>query len=443
MSQSYTARKSLPRTTIVVILLAGDSDTVNDLDALLYAIQSGVDQWQAEELPLVFCLYHRWDEEFGARTFHFPIERGTLQFTDQQLNLESYPPPVRRELQGDVENQVGEFLGFVRKNLPYDGPIRSIVGAHGFPGLGFNPSVILELADALVNLLSRPVGGALDEPQRERLQALLGRTTMIGSPPNGFRSKRVPQATDGPPGPGRPEVSLGQARKALSIFPQGRLQTLFLHTCEMSGLETISALADVPHHIACETALFAPVRFADWFSVLGDPAASDFEITLSCFKSLTSLAPRNADGCFSSHRTKGIDSILCDLNTLGDRLYELITQGDDPAIQKAFSTIRSAREDSAVSNLTVDIVQFCISLNQKEVVPNSLTQPIVDGVCELQFTSPVKSKDWQRLAIYDSYRGISVYLPQRRINADSTSVLPDSFQNGAPRWCRFVDAWLK
>lgn len=420
---------SQPRTTIILIVLAGDEDTAKTLDPVLYEIQTGINRWPDGEPPLVYCMYYRCEPTGGPKTYQFEIAKCTLQFTGQLLDTTAYPPTGSTLLTGPIADQVTEFLTYVSGKLPHDGPIRSVVAAHGAAAIGFKPTTLLELLNLLLQLLHNMLEASL----AQQLRALLAQGEIAGSPPGGFAA--TVKSDD-------PDLTLTHASVALDVLPCDRLRTLVLHACDMSGLETISALEDVPHHIACETSLFWNMHFSDWFPTFGDPTSTCDEVTLRCFKSLTSGDSRNANGCFSSHYTSRIGDILIALNSLGAYLNTAITCPDpDDTLQD----IANARGASEVSIFTVDIARFCRALAKVGVIPTRLSRPIIDGIYAMQLGPPIKTNDWRLSTDFDLYRGISVYLPNRRTTgiARTTADLPQSFQDAAPCWCEFVDRWIK
>jgi hypothetical protein len=418
---------SQPRTTLLMILMAGDKPTADALDALLFGVQSGLNEWADCELPLMYCLYDRWDNvNSRQRTHYFPLQRNTLRFTREVLDPTTYPPQKYKRLKGSFGSKVTRALKDIRQRLPSKGPIRIILGAHGFSGLGFDTRNFLQFLNWLsISQTTHDVDWQLPDPVQSLMHSFANDPT-----PAGFVSK---------PGSKKPDLTLDRATAMLRLLPKGRLQTLILHTCNMSGLETVSAMASIPHHIACEADLFSHMRLAEWFSVLGDPHATDNDITVACFKSLARKVRPRADGFFSSHRTRTIIALLRKLDELGEQLSQLASP---PDANRVWFKIATARGQSNITANTVDVAKFCRSLIQLNLDSTGLAQLIIDAIYDMQLLAPVNTSDEESPTIDKNTGGISVYLPVAP-NPIPTSRLPRTFQAAAPGWCRFVDNWIK
>lgn len=418
------------RTTLVLVLLAGTKGTVDQIDPLLGHVQAGINTWTSANPPIIFCMYYRWSGS-DVQSYRFRVDVGTLTFLPSGL-LSAFPPTGATALTGDVATQVGAFLGDVAANLPGDGPIRLVFAAHGFSGLGFHPSESLGVLRLVLSLLGSPFNSLL------RNQSLADRIELLSS--QLIRGGPAPAALPARAGQALPILKLDDAATMIGNLPVARLQTLILHACQLSGIESIASLKLVPHHIACESDMSYQMRLRDWFAVLGDPLATDAAISTACFNSLkipSTPASPNTKGCFSSHRTSGVDLMLDKLDDLGTHLRGFVQHGPVAAV----NSIVSARFGSQISSLSVDLSRFCSLLITGGAITASIAQAVIDAI-PLQQVEPVLMTNGWAGGAFGSYKGINVFLPEKGNKDFGTSVLPNTLHAEAPNWLEFLDAWM-
>lgn len=421
------------KTTIVVILLASDDETVKLLDPLLYEIQCGVNGWGLSPADReVICLYHRRISPTDLQTSYFPITCNTLQFHPRTRMLLNFPPASGNPLSGPLDQQIEDFVSLVRPNPTDEGPIRIILGAHGFPGLGYGASRWEQYLWILSSLLL----SSLDK-KSAWLSALLSlpfRRTPVGAPPGGFASQVGQRTLD---------LTTDRLAEILSQLPRAHRETLIIHTCTHSSIETISGLRSVPYHIACASPLSPCMPVSSWFPILGDPNSCPEVIGDEC---LTHLDQEyTGDGCFSAHHTDGIDLVLEKLDAVGAELRGMVT----PQVnQTAVDAIVEARAICEITTNQIDAAQFCMNLKQSRSLPPALhtsidpkLQELFDSLKALQTRHCVRSGTWRTYPPEDFFKAIGVYLPERGAGESPTSKLPCSIQTLAPAWCEFVDLW--
>ena len=369
-------------------------------------------------------------EKIQTRTWHYRIEPNTLTFSDNDLNVDppEYPPPNSTQLNGSVRDQVKEFTLNIKPELNPSGPIRLIFGSHGAPGLGFHPLGLLLL---LWHLFWSSFDSALQTlTWTQRIELLRFRILQFGPQFSGFSSGSNKKA---------PDLTLDQAKEALDLLPQERLRTLILHTCLLSGVEAISALRAIPHHLACESELKSPpMKIGQWFAVLGNPTADKTTITDECFQNLKVHDP-NPTGCFSSH-TNQVTDLLGKLNDLGEQLHSLITSESTKV--EAIGAITKAISNSLTSTLTVDLGHFCKRLILSDVVTSKdRLKATIEALEKLRLKDPVRTNELPLK--YQEFLGISVFLPLKESAAGHSSQdLPKSMKCQAKKWCDFLDEWL-
>lgn len=360
-------------TTIAMILFAGNKDTADTLDLLLQEVKTGLFQLNAAQRPGVYCLYRRLSDE--GRLF--------------LVRPKGSPDSPLGTLSGKLSDQVTQFLDVVKRGLPDSGPVHLIIGAHGVPALGFHLTNYFEL--------------------------------LSGHPPGAIAS-----------GSGQPDLTLDEL--ATSLGQLGRLTSAILHTCYLSGIETMCALQQATFHIACENKLKGGMKFSMWFPVLADAAATPKQVADNCFASMTTPGP-NAEGTFSSHSLNCI-GLLNALNELGKQLCLQLGSSNSPAEM----VIKAAKSGSSILNDTVDVTEFCGLIAKSRELPSNCRQAsavLAEAVRLMQFGrfttetyTPMKD-----------YGGISVYLPMRNGQYYSPELLPKRFRIGAPDWCAFLKAW--
>lgn len=424
-----------PKTTIIVILLAGDLDTTRQIDPLLFELQQGMAALNSTDAaPDVFCFYHRIVDSGAVETWSFRLTAQTLQFlpTQSLLNMAFYPPRGAVQLTDDLNTQLDTFLSSVNDQICSSGPIRFIFGAHGQPGVGLNSTSLFDLlrlfAPGFIEF------GEDADLWRERLRDLHQKIIESGSRPGGFAVTSVGR---------NPDLTLDATAAALTRLPQERFQSTLLHTCELSSIEAIVGLHSIPHHIACESPLSQYMHLSTWFDAWSDPQTSPADLTRSCFAGLSSGISDNALGCFSSNMTERGASVCAKLDELGRLLLSKITQLDTDASASAIQRLRIARLSSQITN-SVDICEFCSQLHINGLIPIEIKRGLIEAVTMLQLVPCQMTNDWQGTSsIRRNYKGISVCLPVLSSSTPSVDELPLTFQNAAPDWCAFLNAWSK
>ena len=405
-----------PRTTIVVILLAGDAETVEILDPLLAEFHVGLNS-TIGPAPDVYCMYYRRNSVTGIiQTSWFKLLTNTLTFISETLDELKYPPSSALPLTGALSQQVAEFIDGVNRPLTPAGPIRVIVGAHGIASLGINPTGI--------HLFLRHLWRRI----RQHFRRPLPPDT---SPPSSLTSRNGVQI---------PDLLLDHLADALKKLPTGRVESLILHTCNLSGVETIHALNSIPHHIACESRLSEHMRFRDWFTTLSDPTATPSQITQSCFASIRS-APPNASGCFSSYNTDSQYQLLKTLNDLGLHLKSLVNR-TSPNRTTIIDVLKQAREDSSDSH-EVDLSYFCDRLLNSPVSSSMFSSSILQEVRDALNNLSLQTEKANVENRFTNFQGVSVFFPASNDHTYSDSNLPCSFQTAAQGWCSFLRAWAE
>jgi hypothetical protein len=406
------------QSTIAVVLLAGDCETIDQIDRLLIEIQKGMKQPSANS-PSVYCLYHRYSSNSGATETHQFLLTCQQEFAiSGQCGLTNFPPQNATVVTGDLSDQLTAFLEFVDGNLPTDGPVHVIIGAHGVPANGFNPVKLIQLflltIASYFNVLFRGLS------LRSRFLQLRDRLFRNGHPLGALAS-----------GSTLPALTLDAV--ALSLKKLRRTpQSILIHTCNLSSVETMCALNAADFHIACESLLSSTMKVSEWFSTLANPSATSKQIADACFDHMLPTGSGNAEGCFSAHKTAD-SNLLAKLDDLGAALKTAVTSNDTATI----AAIVSAQTASKF-NRTIDLVKFCSSLKFHTAVSQSnksLACAVIDAIVSL------------RLRLYDTdpypnnYGGICIYLPERYKQYYSPDHLPEAFRTGSPEWFEFVKLW--
>lgn len=421
-----------PKTTVVVILLAGNLDTVRQLDPLLWEIQEGVN-FGGTNAPHVYCYYHRWHADNAPlQTHFFQIQRHTLQFNDQKL-VQRFPALLAALHGGDIQTQLKNCMSYIEtQETSSIGPFRVIIGAHGHPGVGVGPKLLLQILRLLWLMMMSPFDQNLrDLSWPGRFSILFDRV---------FSSNASPLGLSGLASRGAPDLKLDELSDILTRLPTCRLKTLILHTCKLSGIEATKSLDIVPHLIACEIDLSGQMPIHKWFPTLGDPCATEVAITKTCFDSIlqASATDGSVKGRFSSHHTDKeiVVTLLNNLNVLGRQLNDLLML--HPASR---ATINRLRDDSAVSADIVDLAYFCTMLKDNGVVSPAVVDPIITALCSLRLATAIETEGIPQKPLYT---GISVYFPEPGSpSAYPTSELPKYFRHHIKEWVKFLDTWIR
>jgi len=410
--------------TVLVVLMAGDVNTVLQLDATLRAIHDGMSGPSSPGPHDVYCFYYRYSQSSNAiQSAYFRLEPGSLQFGTDGL-LSQFPPVGAVTASALLTDDFAAFLEFVDVDPAATAPIRMILGAHGYAALGFDPDSTWNRIVFAMQLVFSELNPELNQMSwSSRTRYLYDKLFQTGAPVGGLTTRL---------GQNRPDLLLDELRDLLSVLPSHRFQTLILHTCESSCIETILALNLAAHHIACASLLQAWMSFEDWFGVLSDPIANESTITAACFAGLVDPAnDPNAKGVFSSHRTTDLASVIAALNAVGDFFDALA-----PADRSGFLTaVKQARDNSLYSH-AVDLDRFAVSLASQGAIPLTLRDSLRSAISGLQVQAPQDT-----IGFFGDYQGIGVFLPARNSTAYSVTDLPGEFQTQAASWCRFVNAW--
>lgn len=414
-----------PKTTLVIILLASDTHTYLQLDPALEKLHRGLSSSTLAHVPDVFCFYMRALSAVAVESHMFPLRPGSLQFTTSNLlDMAHYPPADHQQVTGDFDAQLAKFISYVNCHLTATGPIRVILGAHGYPGRGFAPTSMLRPIVFAARLLFSEFDPELKPLTFAQRYRVLRDEVFRDGPPIGGVSSRL--------GLESPDLTLDETNTLLAALPSSRLSTLILHTCQSSGVETILALRDVPHQIACESALSLHFQFHNWFNELSDPATTDADLTTACLNSLQALPPV-ATGLFSSHRSGAIVGVIALLNQIGDAYHACVT---DAARRVFLGAVQRARVASAISE-EVDLDRFCRGLHANGAIPATLSGAVTAAIQALQLAPAVNIG----MIFMPGYSGISVFLPNRGETRFTVANLPNPFRAQADRWCSFVTAW--
>jgi hypothetical protein len=425
------------KTTVILVLLATDNKTsLDNIDPMLKQIQQGVDDWFScrSIKPLdVFCMYHRRSKS-GAETKHFRIEKDTLtsSFCGNELDLSKYKPTLLGDpLTGPLAEQLEKFCRQILQQSSQrheNGPIRIVFGAHGNPSQGLSGEekkllYLLMRSNHLDPLLRRL-------SLRQRFEIL--RNHILGFSPH-------PAGISGSVKSKKPDLTLDDAANALKLFPSHRLQSLLIHTCFLSSIETICALDVVRHQIGCQSDLNGYLRMRDWFPVLASPFAQPEEVTKACFAGITTTE----NGYFSSHWTAS-SRLLRALDALGGQFFNLMKSCSADAFEKALSC---ARVDSASVQHSSDLGTLVARLSTCDLItPKKHLLAIAKEIIRLQLEPVLRAWDsWATSIPTDDFLGINVFLPERGggiCKPPPVSELPDAFKARAPKWCEFLDLWM-
>jgi len=412
------------KTTIVLILFAGNGSTAEQLDPLLKEIQIGLRDPKTTNCPEIHCLYQRLTD-IGQQ---FTITSQTTDFDRTPSGgLTNFPPAGSIERSGSLSCQMTDFLNSVKQQLPASGPVHVIIGAHGIAGKGFHPTVLLRFL--LLLLFSR-----LNSTWRR----LSWRTRFRQLRQNLFATELRPGAVAMTAGD--VALTLDDAELALGIL-KPRLQALVLHTCSLSAIETMCALGTPSFHIACQNKLRQSMKLSKWFATLASPQAIPVQVTTACLDSMKADST-NAIGCFSSHVNSSheVTDALEKLNKLGNELFTLLTSNVPATVNAAELAIIDGQELSAAAG-TTDIVAFCNSLSASSGISNSArcAATAVAGKMQSLQLGLVKNDG----STPRRFGGISLYLPLRNQDSESLKLLPESFRTGAMDWVKFAELWAE
>ncbi|MEJ7592405.1 MAG: hypothetical protein WKF77_12710 [Planctomycetaceae bacterium] len=414
------------KTSLVLLFMAGDETTAFQIDPLLEEIQCGLKNIPlASDRPDVYCLYLRR----STTGQQFKITDTPEIKPNGFGGLTNFPPPGSVPLTGSLSSQLTTFLQHVGLNLTASGPVHFIIGAHGVPVSGFHPVLFFRLVFAFLrSFFSFELRGLT---WRARFWRLRDRIFLIGQPLGAIAS-----------GSKLPDLTLDDTALALKKLPCLRLNSVILHTCNLSGIETMSALRAAKFHIACESELANWMRFRKWFLTLASPTATPELITKACMDSME-LVPSDTLGCFSSHRVD-CETLLNKLNALGNQLTSLLKSTDSTIAAATKEAIRIAKVKSGVSNYTVDVVVFCRNLGESTNLPIGSRQAanaVADEIANEVQLRLIMTDSWKTSNKFKFYGGISMYLPLRNDPYYPTEHLPESFRTGAPDWIEFLKIW--
>lgn len=434
--------------TVIAVLLAGNDATIEQIDPLLEQLQIGVANIShngEQATPDVYCFYERKaDGDDQPTTYRCRLNSNTFEFANRRLT--SFDPtgqPGFGSLTGNLKSDVVRFLLRVSKHQKarqIAGPIRMICGAHGRVSHGISGRKLQQLL--MQHLDDADDAKQLQDPDQwtnawRRIGEQLRRRLLHDIP--------LPYSLNAAVEPGASRLTLDQLGgifRKLQRHSANRLQTLIMHACQLSSLEAIKALSGIPQHIACATQLkSSPMRLSEWFERLIDHQATDEELTEACFDNLRQVK-QNADGHFSSHRTKKIDAVLRALNRLGKLFLDRMGNAD---FEQA---VALAQADSWNTAHCVDIARFCELLRESEYCELLWQQgqgelrfrllSLETRVQELQLASCQAANDpWQPPV---KNRGINVAFPDRHFPVTKAE-LPKRFVRKASRWCEFVELW--
>lgn len=433
--------------TIIAVLLAGNDDTIEQIDPLLEQLQLGIESNvdAGQPAPDVYCYYERTQSGHPAVTGRFRLDAGLFMF-DAKHVVTSFSPPdlCGGPLAGDLQQDVGDFLKCVLAELTtrgITGPIRVICGAHGHVSKGISGDRLREWLLKLIDRMAEvelPLDPDLWKDAWWRIGEMFRMRMLSEMHPVCSLYSSVD------PGASRLTLDqLGSVFRKLKRRSGKRLQMLLLHACNLSALETMKALSVFPHHVACAVQLSnSPMLFSKWFSTLIDANATDEELTQACFDSLRNDKP-NAIGHFSSQRTKDIDAVLRELSRLGKLFLDLL---GDPDFENA---VANAQADSWGAPHCVDIARFCELLRASDYCEQLWREGdgelrlrllmVETRVQQLQIQSCLSTNI--PLAHPDKNRGINVALPERSTPL-AKSDLPQRFVKKAKNWWKFVEQWI-
>lgn len=390
-------------TTVLVVLFSPNAETTQVLDNLLKEFQDGLDASVSSNPPDVLCLYRRETS------------------TASQFRLRKNAPKDSSGIHsGSMKDQLESFFQSteVTNALQANGRTYLIIGAHGSPiPAGLTISI---LAKAFMELVKAMAPWNWLKPRGPESIWMTMESLRNPSLPTGAaiqpstRSGSASSTTSG-----LTITELNNAIKKLHKPPE----TLILHTCSLSGVESIVELAQVKHHIACESNLKMYMRVSKWFSAL-EQGMIPLIFTSAVFNSMQSS---EINGIFSSHDSADPSKFIAFLNDLGRELSAILSAGDSDKIMG----VRTARFESQVpeSIELIDLVKFAEQYN--------------DGSHSERVQQIMKEKQHDHKIVLSggTERGISVFFP-RKASGAKVGDLPVGFKNAASDWIAFLEQWV-
>jgi hypothetical protein len=400
--------------TILVVLFSADNETTGTLDNFVKQIQKGLDDSVSDDPPNITCLYRRGTEE-------------ALQYKLTKSGNPLPGPTAVRHI-GSMKEQLESFFKSeeLRNALETKGRVYLIIGAHGSPnsnGLGI--SIIGKLLKELFLSMS---------PRRSQRSMRMARAhdlwrrMMRPSLPSGMAI----QSSNGAQGNGLTITELNQALMQLYRSPD----TMVLHSCNLSTIESLFEMQHIEHHVACETSLKSYMCVSEWFSSLEkglppQPFTEDLFNRMRC----QNQPGGRAEGIFSSHKSNGVNALVELLNRLGRDLNSKLIEGNQETIGKV-ALARSL--SNAESWDLVDLSKF------SELCAENLGSPFTQSSLDIkQVISTIQYglKITPSYSFMSGHGGICVFFPVRESGVDVKD-LPSNFRIAAADWIRFLDNWV-
>lgn len=397
-----------PRSTILTALFSPDEITNGTLDSLAQSLQDGLDGLSID-LPDVHCLYRRFSTTDPGSVHQFRLQKGA------PIALGS----VTRNPPDTIKQQLMNFFTSqpVKESLGGDGVVYLIIGAHGSP-TGTQAGVILGDPESTRNAAgAAPRNTDEQRRKKESFRRPYQPLNPVGVAFSASRTSLSESITI---------TELSEAIQSLCRPPQ----TLLLHCCFLSGIETIYELRQIRHHIACESQLKDILNIRNWFS---DMAAGVLPESLKVFDNLEF---DTTEGIFSSHWTKApVERRTCEapayieaLNQLGKNLQLQFRLGHANEIEAAVNDSRIDGED------IVDLWQFCTSLTN--ICDDQVLKSVKAAIDEIQIRHALTSAD----PAIENYRGICVCIG-RDNSSHGPKQLPVAFTSVAGDWIAFLVTW--
>ena len=403
------------RSTILVVLISsGDEETTKLLNNFASQFQKGLDDSVSDSPPEIHCLYRRGPEQ-------------ALQYKLTQ-NGNSLQGAMAVPHVGSIKELLESFFRSVevRKGLETKGRVYLIVGAHGTPtSTGLSISILGKIMKELFLAIS---------PRKSQRSLRLARARDLWrrstrpSLPGGMAIQSSKGAQEG----GITITELNQALMQLHRVPD----TLLLHSCNLSSIESLFEMRHVAHQIACETSLKSYMCISECFSALENGLPPQ-EFTNALFDRLRcqNKPSGRAEGIFSSNKSSEVISLVDLLNRLGRELDTKLSEGNQLTVEK----LKSARTQSTVDSLDlVDLRKF------SAFCANDLGSPFIQLSSDInQAISAIQ----YGLKISPTYGhmsdcgGISAFFPAREAAVDLKD-LPSNFSSVAGNWIKFLENWL-
>jgi hypothetical protein len=401
------------RSTVLVVLVSGDNETTLVVNNFAHQFQKGLDDSVSDDPPDIHCLYRSEREE----AFQYKLTQ----------NGNPLPDTTAIPHVGSLKEQLESFFKSleVRKGLETKGQVYLIVCAHG-------TSTTAGLGIAILGKIMKELLLALT-PSKPKRSTRLARARDLW---HRAMQPNLPGGMAIPSGDGTQKgitiTELNQALMQLQRVPD----TMLLHSCNLSSVESLFEMRHVGHQIACETSLKSYMCISECFSALENGLPPQ-EFTNALFDRLRcqNKPSGRAEGIFSSNKSSEVISLVDLLNRLGRELDTKLSEGNRVTVEK----LKSARTQSTVDSLDlVDLRKFSVFCANDLGSPFiQLSSDINQAIGAIQYGLKI-SPTYGHMS---DCGGISVFFPAREAAIDVKD-LPSNFSSVAGDWIKFLENWL-